>query len=106
MKTNGIKCCKCRIHFIEFTDNYNIHNYLNNKNDLIKYFLILHNNINKNNFSIQDLNKLYINFNDNELKSYGIDIKLLLNMNKLEKLPDIINTTVYYRLLIEQNKLN
>ena len=38
--------------------------------------------------------------------NYGIDINLLLNMNKLEKLIDIINTTLYYRLLIEDNKLN
>lgn len=106
MKTNGIKCSKCNNHFNEFTNNYNINNYLNNKEDLIKYFLILHNNINKNNFSIQDLNNLYINFDDTELKSYGIDIQLLLNMNKLEKLIDIINTTLYYRLLIEDNKLN
>ena len=106
MKTNGIKCSKCNNHFNEFTNNYNINNYLNNKEDLIKYFLILHNNINKNNYSIQDLNNLYINFDDTELKSYGIDIQLLLNMNKLEKLTDIINTTLYYRLLIEDNKLN
>ena len=52
------------------------------------------------------LNKSYNNFDDSELKSYGIDIQLLLNMNKLEKLTDIINTTLYYRLLIEYNKLN
>lgn len=106
MKTNGIKCAKCKSHFNQFTQNYNINNYLNNKNDLINYFLILHNNINKNNFSMNDLNKLYSNFDDTELKSYGIDIQLLLNMNKLDKLTDIINTTLYYRLLIEDNKLN
>lgn len=106
MKTNGIKCNKCKIHFNEFIQHYDINNYLNNQNDFINYFLILHNQINKNNFSIQDLNNLYINFDDSELKSYGIDVKLLLNMNKLEKLIDIINTTLYYRLLIEDNKLN
>lgn len=106
MKTNGIKCTKCKTHFNQFTQNYDINNYLNNKNDLINYFFILHNNINNNNFSIHDLNKLYTNFDDTELKSYGIDIHLLLNMNKLEKLIDIINTTLYYRLLIEDNKLN
>ena len=106
MKTNGIKCTKCKNHFNQFTQNYDINKYLSSKNDLINYFLILHNNINKNNFSINDLNKLYINFDDTELKSYGIDIQLLLNMNKLVKLIDIINTTLYYRLLIEDNKLN
>ena len=106
MKTNGIKCNKCKNHFNEFTKKYDINNYLYSQHSLINYFHILHNDINNNNFSKIDLDNLYINFDDSELRSYGIDIKLLLNMNKLEKLTDIINTTLYYRLLIEYNKLN
>lgn len=106
MKTNGIKCNKCKTHFNEFTKTYDINNYLNDQYDLINYFLILHNSINNNDFSKIDLDNLYIHFDDSELRSYGIDIKLLLNMNKLDKLIDIINTTLYYRLLIEDNKLN
>ena len=93
---DGIICNICRNHFNEWLLKNNINNYLDN--NLKLFFLKLHNDINlkknKKIFTINELNNIYLNFNDNELLSYNIDIKQLFYNNEITKFPDIINNFI------------
>ena len=103
MKNDGISCDYCRKHFISWTNNNDIKKYYNNRNDLINYFIKLHNDINSRNFKKifkrEEVDNIYINFNDNTLKNHSLDIISLFNKRKLDIFPDIINNETRQILL-------
>ena len=107
MKKDGIKCSYCRAHFNKWCNNNDIKNYINNKNNLIEFFINVHNDVNKRNnkkiFSRDEVNNIYVNFNYDNLLKYKLDIiKLFLN-NNLDAFPDIINSYTRNILLDEFN---
>ena len=104
MSTTGISCPMCRKHFNEWIKKNNVENYL--KNNRIKlYFINLHNNVNKQRkkkiYKIEEVDDIYINFKDDELKSYDLDIKMLFLENKIYEFPNIINSKTRQKLLAE-----
>ena len=105
MKKNGIKCSYCRRHFNKWCSNNDIQKYVNNKNNLISFFINLHNDINLRNkkkiFSKDEVDKIYLNFDYNYLLKYKLDVLSLFKKNKLNILPDIINSQTRYILLNE-----
>jgi|SaaInlStandDraft_6_1057023.scaffolds.fasta_scaffold24363_1 hypothetical protein len=84
---------------------YKIEDYCNNKDDLIKFFIDLHNNVNDRNnkkiLSIDDVNAIYLNFDSEYLKKYGLNINKLWENKIIYKLPEIINSYTRHILLDE-----
>jgi len=105
MKNNGILCARCRHHFNTWSKNNDIKLFYNNKNDLINYFINLHNDVNKRNkkriVDRKEVDLIYIDFNDKILMEYKLDIKKLFEENRIYELPDIINTFTRQQLLVE-----
>ena len=105
MKINGILCLRCKNHFIIWSSSNDIKYNYNSKDDLINYFINLHNNVNERNkkriFSRKEVDLIYNNFNDSVLIEYKINVKKLFNDNKIYELPDIINTFTRQKLLVE-----
>ena len=105
MSTTGIKCPRCRKHFTSWISKYDIRNYYNSKNDLIRYFINLHNNVNKSNnkkkLSLNEVNDIYLNFDNNYLKKYHLDINLLIKKKQIFKFVDTINSITRQKLLEE-----
>lgn len=107
MKSDGITCGFCRKHFNMWIKKNKIQNYYNNRNNLITYFINLHNNVNINNnkkiFIRTEVDEIYLNFDYNYLVRYGLNIIELFNSGTISKLPDIINTKTRHILLHEFN---
>jgi len=105
MKKNGIACSLCRGHFNKWCINNDIQKYVNNKNNLISFFINLHNDVNLRNkkkiFSRDEVNKIYLNFDYSYLLKYKLDVLSLFKNNKLDNLPDIINSQTRHILLDE-----
>lgn len=105
MSTTGIKCPRCRNHFSSWISKYDIRNYYNSRNDLIRYFINLHNNVNKNNnkktLSLNEVNHIYLNFDSNYLKKYHLDIDFLIKKKQIFKFVDTINSITRQKLLYE-----
>ena len=110
MKDDGIHCGKCKYHFTEWCKKNNIIKFINCKNDLIEFFINLHNDINKRNqkiiYSRSKVDEIYNNYNDQLLLDYGIDIKILMRNNTLFELPVIMNRDIRQKLLKEFNIVN
>ena len=107
MKKDGITCSYCRAHFNKWCLNNNIINFIESKDDLVNFFISLHNDINNRNekkiLSKNEIDKIYLNFNYNMLVDYGLDIINLFEKRKLERFPDIINSYTRHILLDEFN---
>ena len=105
MIKDGILCTKCKKHFIDWCNNNDITTFYNNRTDLILYFRNLHNNINIRNkkkiFTSNEVDNIYINFNDKILIEYKLDIKKLFENNNIYQFLDIINTLTRQMLLKE-----
>jgi len=105
MKKNGILCVRCKNHFIIWSSNNDIKSNYNTRDELISYFIDLHNDVNKRNkkkiFSRKEVDLIYNNFNDAELINYKINVKKLFNENKIYELPNIINSFTRQKLLVE-----
>ena len=105
MKKNGILCVKCKNHFIIWCSNHDIKSNYNSRDELINYFIDLHNNVNQRNkkrlFSRKEVDSIYDNFIDSVLIDYKINVKILFNENKIYELPDIINSFTRQKLLVE-----
>lgn len=105
MKMNGIACSYCRGHFNKWCINNNIQKYIDNKNNLISFFINLHNDVNLRNkkkiFSRDEVDKIYLNFDYSYLLKYKLDVLSLFKNNKLDNLPDIINSQTRHILLDE-----
>lgn len=97
MKTNGIKCDKCRMHFKEWLNKYDIHLYFVDRKSLFKYFFELHNNINRQNGKkVLSLNQAVNIYRKNnwtlKLDKYGVNIIKLFKDRKLETFPNLFYT--------------
>ena len=105
MRKDGIQCNKCKSHFIKWTDQYKIVDNYNSRNELIVYFINLHNNVNLRNkkplFNRNQVDEIYLNFNDSNLIEYKLNIKKLYNEGAIYKLPDIINSFTRQKILKE-----
>ena len=105
MRKDGIQCNKCKSHFIKWTDQYKIVDNYNSRNELIVYFINLHNNVNLRNkkplFNKNQVDEIYLNFNDSNLIEYKLNIKKLYNEGAIYKLPDIINSFTRQKILKE-----
>ena len=86
-------------------DQYKIVDNYNSRNELIVYFINLHNNVNLRNkkplFNRNQVDEIYLNFNDSNLIEYKLNIKKLYNEGAIYKLPDIINSFTRQKILKE-----
>lgn len=107
MKKDGITCSYCRAHFKKWCFKNDILNFIDSKDNLIIFFINLHNDINNRNekkiLLKSEIDKIYLNFNYNILVNYGLDIINLFEKRKLDKFPDIINGYTRHMLLDEFN---
>ena len=107
MRKNGIACSYCRSHFNKWCVKNDIKKYIDNRDNLISFFINAHNDVNNRNnkkiLSRNEVDKIYLNFDYNYLLKYGLDVITLFNNNKLDNLPDIINTYTRHILLDEFN---
>ena len=105
MRRDGIACSYCRSHFNKWCINNDIKKYIDNRNNLINFFINVHNDVNNRNnkkiLSRNEVDKIYLNFDYNYLLKYGLDVVTLFNNNNLDNLPDIINTYTRHILLDE-----
>jgi len=105
IKNDGLLCTRCRKHFNIWCNKYDIKLFYNNKNDLINYFINVHNDVNKRNkkriVERKEVDLIYNYFNDKILIEYKLDIKKLFEGNKIYEFPDIINTFTRQQLLVE-----
>lgn len=103
----GIKCPKCRKHFIYWVSQNDVKMYYNSKNELIKYFVNLHNDINYKNrkklLSYQEVDKIYKNYDTTELISYYLDIDKFYNNGNVYDFVKNINSFTRQKLLKEFN---
>ncbi len=102
---DGLTCNNCRRHFIKYLSDKNIEKIVSSKEKLIKFFLGLHNDVNKRNNKrewsreeVKDFYKDSIVINNELICDFDIDIKSLLNKNEIDKFPDIYNKTGRKRL--------
>lgn len=105
MMINGITCEKCRNHFIENVNKININNIIKSRDNLVNFFLNLHNKINMEN------NKKQMTFNEMILfykKSDEFESKLnnvckplfkFFLENKSESFPDCLNSQITFKKL-------
>ena len=104
MQSSGITCLKCLLHFRKIIEINKIENNYNSKNELINYFIKIHNIVNKSKkkkeMSRIEVDKIYFNFDDSELKNHKLDIKKLFAENKVYEFPNIINSTTKKLLII------
>lgn len=75
MSKHGIPCIKCKTHFIKYINNHKIEDFLDNNDNLFRYFVNLHNDINicnnKQIFTLEEAKNKYSKNKDleEELKS-------------------------------------
>lgn len=108
MRKDGIKCDKCRKHFNNWLNTYDINSFLNNRRLLFTYFFKLHNKVNKQNkkkiLSLHEATNIYKSTNWNKkLKKYGINIINLFRDRKLETFPELFYTVAEENLKKEHN---
>ena len=105
MRKDGILCNKCKSHFIKWTNKYKIEDNYNNRNELILYFVNLHNDVNLRNkkplFYKAKVDEIYLNFDDKNLIDYKLDINKLFTEGEIYKFPDIINSFTRQKILKE-----
>lgn len=105
MRKDGIICNKCKSHFIKWTDKYKIKDNYNSRDELITYFINLHNDVNLRNkkplLNKNQVDLIYLNFNDSNLIEYKLDIKKLFNDLKIYTFPDIINSFTRQKIIKE-----
>ena len=86
-----------------------LENILTSRNNLISFFINVHNDVNNRNnkkiFSRNEVDKIYLNFDYNYLLKYGLDVITLFKNNNLDNLPDIINSYTRQILMDEFNIL-
>ena len=99
MGKDGLKCRNCTNHFRNYISNKNIEIIVTNKNNLVNFFIDLHNNVNRMNGKIEykkeEVYELYKDLEkiSNELEEkYELNINNLLITNKINEFPDIYNT--------------
>lgn len=95
---DGLTCNNCRRHFIKYLSDKNREKIGSNKEELINFFLGLHNNINKRNnkkeWSKKEVKEFYKDSEriSNELiLNLDINIISLLKTREIDKFPDIYN---------------
>ena len=107
MRKNGIACSYCRYHFNKWCTKNDIKKYIDNRNNLISFFINAHNDVNNRNnkkiLSRNEVDKIYLNFDYNYLLKYGLDVITLFKNNKLDNLPDVINSYTRHMLMDEFN---
>ncbi len=108
MKDDGIKCSKCKMHFNEWINEYNINLSTNNKVNLFSYFFNLHNNINKRkNKKILNLNEAIDIYKtkdwESKLNKYGVSITQLFKERKIETFPELFYSVIEKNLRKEHN---
>jgi len=98
LKGNGLTCDNCRKHYIRYLSNNKIEKIVSNKEKTIKFFLGLHNDVNKRNnkrewtkLEVKEFYKDTEKINREILDNYKLDIKNLLESNEIDKFPDIYN---------------
>jgi hypothetical protein len=99
IEENGLKCNNCKIHFRRYLSDKNREKIVSCKEKLIKFFVGLHNNVNKRNkkreWSREEVKDFYKEteiINSEILLKYNIDIKRLLENNEIDKLPYLYNS--------------
>ena len=109
MSINGIRCPYCRRHFNSWVSKHDINNYYSSRHALKKYFIDLHNDVNKRNkkkiLSYEEENKIYINFDTSELKYYNLDIDKFYKKGTVYEFLKIINSFTRQKLLKESKVL-
>ena len=108
MIDNGLACPRCKMHFKLWNKKHPVIESYNSKENLIKWYIDLHNDVNMRNnkgiFTIEQIKDIYKDFDYNELiNRYKIDIILLFKKRELVKFPDIINNTTKKILWKENN---
>lgn len=107
MKNGGILCHDCALHFKTYSDKNKIELCYNNKEQLFKYFVDLHNDVNiktnKQLISIENAKELYKNSNNELINEYNIDVKNYVLNYKLSTLPNIINTKIKNDIMKKYN---
>jgi hypothetical protein len=105
MRKNGITCSYCRNHFNKWCTDNDINKFLDKRDDLISFFINVHNDVNKRNekkiLSREEVDQIYLKFKYSKLLKYGLDVMTLFNKRTLDKLPDIINSYTKHILLDE-----
>ena len=96
MKADGISCPQCRQHFINYLQQINIEEIISNKDSLFKFFVDLHNSVNRKlNKGIVNYDKvkeLYIDLVGIEselIEKYELNIRELFETNNLVNFPVI-----------------
>jgi hypothetical protein len=95
MMKDGINCLRCKYHFTTWNNKHPIKNYNHSREELIKWYVDLHNDINTRNnkpvFTMNEVKNKYVNFDYSEIKDkYRIDIIQLFYERKLESFPTIL----------------
>ena len=108
MTKNGLSCPICTRHFILWNKQNPIKNNYNSRDDLIKWYINLHNDVNKkknkNVLTIEQVKEIYKDFDYTVLTDkYNIDILELFKHKHLVDFPDKINTTTKRILWNEYN---
>lgn len=107
MNNGGISCHDCALHFKTYSDKNKIELCYNNKEQLFKYFVDLHNDVNiktnKQLISIENAKELYKNSNNELINEYNIDVKNYVLNYKLSTLPNIINTKIKNDIMKKYN---
>ena len=108
MIDNGISCNICKKHFEIWNNLYPIEENYNSRDDIMKWYQDLHNDINmKNNkksLQMEQILDIYKNFDYIELvKIYKIDIISLFVNRELKNFPDILYNNTLPMLYKEHN---
>lgn len=108
MKTNGIKCTRCKKHFNKWIKKNKIQSFLSNKLSLFTYFFNLHNNVNerkkKKILNLKEAYFIYKNKNwERKLSKYGVSIVNLFKERKLETFPELFYSIIKDNLKKEYN---
>lgn len=107
MNNGGISCIACAIDFKKYSDKNNIELSYNSNEQLFKYFVDLHNDVNiktnKEIISIEDARKIYKNSNQEIIDIYNIDISDFIKNYKINTLPNIINTKIKVEIMKKYN---
>ena len=108
MTKDGLGCPRCKAHFIQWNKSNPIQQNYSSKDSLIKWYLDLHNDVNKRNkkklFTRQQADNTYQNFKfKNMVDDYKVNIIELFENKKLATFPDLINKDIKRRLWKENN---
>ena len=98
MENEGLTCPNCRMHFRNFLVKKDRSKIVNNKENLINFFIDLHNDVNsrlgKGILSKKDVKELYNDLDKiriDLINGYGIDMLKLLEENRIKEFPNKYN---------------